>query len=319
MLETDTYSVETHPARQLYEVSAIIVNYNGAELLPRCIEALRRAAVAPLQIIVVDNGSTDQSSALCARHNVSLVRLRRNVGFARANNIGIRHAQGKHYLFLNTDCFLKEGAIEALAHRLASNPGVAVVGPRLLNADGTLQRTCHNFPSPLIFFLEQTMLWRLLRYFPGLRDRVQIASDHAHARPVDWLLGACLLVRGEAFAEARGFDEDFFFYWEEADLCKRLSNLGRQTVFEPAAEGVHLGGASSANPRLLAIFYGSLYRFYRKHFATRQLLVTRALARVIALLKAARLSVLWVTLRARGRKTGAVNQELAAWLEVARV
>jgi GT2 family glycosyltransferase len=186
----------------------------------------------------------------------------------------------------------------------------------VLNADGTLQRTCHNFPSPLVFFLEQTSLWRLAARLPYWRDRLQLAGDHDRARDADWLLGACLLVRGEAFQQAGGFDESFFFYWEESDLCKRLRNAGWRVVFEPAGEAVHLGGASSKDPVYLVQFFLSLYRFYSKHYSRQQLIITRAIVRLMGLLKAGR-SCGKALLAGEQSEAGKAYASARTWLKVA--
>jgi GT2 family glycosyltransferase len=311
---------EVGTRKRAFDLSAVIVNYNSGEVLPHCLSSLKEAcANLNLEIVVVDNGSRDGSLAwVTQQEGVRVVPLQRNVGFSRGNNIGASKARGAHYLFLNTDCFMFEGSLRVLMERLNSDRSIAVVGPRLLNADGTLQRTCHNFPSPLVFFLEQTMLWRLMVRLPYARERLQIASDHARTRDVDWLLGACLLVRGEALHQAGGFDEGFFFYWEEADLCRRLADLGWRVVFEPAGEAVHLGGASSQGSLLLVHFFRSLYRFYRKHYTGHQLTMTRSIVRLMAFFKAGRLYVKTHLPQDRDQAK-ALTAAMRAWLQIARL
>ena len=303
-----------------YDLSAIVVNFNGGEMLSRCLEALRLACGRlKVETIVVDNGSTDGSAGSPdVQATAKVISLYHNRGFAEANNIGISHARGRHYLLLNSDCFLRAGSLEAMIYRLESDPHAALVGPRLLNADGTLQPSCHNFPSPAVFFLEQTMLWRVVRLVPGLRNKLLIAGSHESPMKVDWLLGACMLIRREALAESGGFDKKYFFYWEDADLCLRLQKLGWEVRFEPSAEAVHLGGASSSNPLLLVEFFRSLKRFYRKHFTARQLAALIAMQRTMAILKAAPLAIAQLTPRGRSEPTRAVlRQQLHAWLLVA--
>jgi GT2 family glycosyltransferase len=305
-----------------YDLSAVIVSYNSAHLLRTCLSALHQATGPfSLETIVVDNGSNDGSLEMLRGElkPTRLVEAGKNLGFSRANNLGVKYARGRYYLLLNTDCFLRPGALERLVTRLEAEPGVGVVGPRLLNADGSLQPSCHNFPGPLVFFLEQSSLWKLIRHVPLLRDKLFIASRHDRRAQVDWLVGACMLVRAEAIAQVGGFDERFFFYWEETDLCMRLRNHGWKTLFEPSAQAVHLGGGSSINPDLRVRFFRSLYRFYRKHYPPYRLAVAQALVRLMALYKAGRS---WIASLSAGsavdEKSHAI-QDARGWLATARL
>ncbi|MEO5953192.1 MAG: glycosyltransferase family 2 protein [Chloroflexia bacterium] len=320
---SDALDKEAPSGDHAFNITVVIVNYNGLNVLPRCLTALAGAAAGlNLEIIVVDNGSEDGSLEWAQRQEgVRVVQIGSNIGFSRANNIGAATARGAHYLFLNTDCFMQQGSLLTLWERLNSDKNIAVVGPRLLNADGTLQRSCHNFPSPAVFFLEQSMIWHVIsRFAPGRArlSRLYIAGEHNRVRDVDWLLGACLLVKGEAFAHAGGFDDSFFFYWEEADLCRELAEAGWRVVFDPSAQAVHLGGASTVDPDFVIYFFRSLYRFYRKHYTPRCFVLTRVIARLMAFFKACRLGI-----RALAKK-GSVKGKLAAneagiWLKVARL
>jgi GT2 family glycosyltransferase len=250
---------------------------------------------------------------------VRVIRLEKNVGFGRANNIGAEAATGAHLLLLNTDCFVRPGLLAALANRLDDDGGCGVVGPRLLNPDGTLQSSCHNFPTPPVLFLEQSLLWKPLRRVPLLRSRLYIASRHARPNEVDWLLGACLLVRSEAFREVGGFDPDYFFYWEEADLCMRLQKAGWAVAFEPRAEAVHLGGGSSSNPSLLIYFFTSLFLFYSRHYPCSSLRRAKTLVRLMARFKAARSRAVLALGAARGAGRRREEENAGRWMRVARL
>lgn len=304
-----------------YDVAAIIVNYNGAALLSHCLEALRSdVGSVRLQTIVVDNGSTDGSADLVRADGeaTQLLHMGRNLGFSRANNAGVRSARARYYLFLNTDCFVRPGLLDALTHELERRPDLAVVGPRLLNPDDTLQPSAHNFPSPLIFFLEQSSLWRLLRRFAPLRDRVFIAGSHDCLVEADWLVGACFMVRADAFVQAGGFDEEFFFYWEETDLCMRLRRRGLHTLLVPTAQAVHIGGGSSGGSGARVQFFRSLYRLYRKHYSQAALLTLRIIVRLLSLAKVTRLLFeSRDTKEAESRESAAC--EIKAWFAVARL
>jgi GT2 family glycosyltransferase len=315
--------VSMSAARQVqYDTSAIIVNYNGAALLPRCIRALREAAGAhALEVVVVDNASTDGSADLpCLQEeDVRVIRLEENVGFGRANNIGADAASGARLLLLNTDCFVSPGLLDALSTRLDDDGGCGAAGPRLLNPDGSLQPSCHNFPMPLVLFLEQSLLWKPLRRVPLLRDRLYIASPHNRPEDVDWLLGACLLVRAEAFHEAGGFDPAFFFYWEETDLCMRMHRAGWAVSFEPGAEAVHLAGGSSSNPDLLVHFFKSLFLFYSRYYSTSHLSRAKTIVRLMALFKVARSRALLLLGIAKGAARQREKTNARLWMRVARL
>jgi len=271
-------------------VSAVIVNYNGKDLLGRCLAALRTAAGnLTVETVVVDNGSTDGSLEAVPDdlRPMVLIRTGQNLGFARAANIGMGRARGRFWLLLNTDCFLQPHALQHLVDRLGADPGAAVTGPRLLNPDETLQRSCHDFPRPSVFLLEQSSLWRLL---VG-RSRVgwpAIATAHQSLRLVDWLTGACWLVRPAAWRALGGFDPGFFFYFEETDLCYRWREQGWRVWFEPAAQAVHLGGGSSHASALLGQYFAGLDRFYREHYTKRARITVRGIVAIMAAIKALR-------------------------------
>jgi len=308
-----------------YIVSVVIVNYNGEQYLAGCLRALRDIVGLGVEVIVVDNGSTDGSLDVLAEHErkeLKVIRVGRNLGFGRANNLGTSVACGKYYLLLNTDCYLRPHALERLVRVLEERPDMAVVGPRLLNANGTLQPSCHNFPVPIVLFLEQSLLWKLSRGIPFVRDRILIAGPHDREKAVDWLSGACLLVRASAYKAAGGFDERFFFYWEETDLCLRIKRLGWGVLFEPSAEAVHLGGGSSANPDLLLYFFKSLYIFYRKHYNPGRLLLARLIIRLMSLVKAAvryaHAGMLWLAAENRGQER-VLWREAVSWMRIARL
>lgn len=307
------------------QVSVVIVNYNGRRYLADCLKALRYTDDLDIEVIVVDNGSTDGSLDLLAqdgRTSLKVIRAKLNLGFGRANNLGASVARGKYYLLLNTDCFLRPGALETLVTVLEERPGVGIVGPRLLNANGTLQPSCHNFPLPTVLFLEQSLLWKLLVGIPFLRDRFLIASPHDRERRVDWMAGACLLVRAEAYRAAGGFDERYFFYWEETDLCLRITQLGWGVLFEPRAQAVHLGGGSSSNPDLLILFFKSLYLFYRKHYNPPRLLLARSIIRLMSLIKVAvrytHAGLLRFTIP-NPKRQRQMRREAASWIRIARL
>jgi GT2 family glycosyltransferase/glycosyltransferase involved in cell wall biosynthesis len=248
------------------DVSVVVVSYETRSLLERSLAAVEQQAAVTVETIVVDNGSRDGSRELVAERfpRARLIELDENAGYARANNIGIDAARGRAVLLLNSDCFLAPGALAELVAALARHPDAAAVGARLLNADGTLQRSAWPFPRPGRLLLEAFLLHRPLGKL-GLVDDLR-TWPHDEERAVDFLIGACLLVRREALAEVGGFDEGFWLYGEEADLCRRLARRGWRIVLAPEARAVHVGGASSRNSTTrLRHFYRGQKNFLRKH------------------------------------------------------
>lgn len=221
-------------------VSAIVVSHNSRPHLRRCLESL---APQVAETIVVDAASTDGS--VDDVRGVVVVRLDENRGYGAALNAGAARASGDLLLLLNADTWALPGAVDELARALAEVPTAAVAGPRLVNEDGSTQPSVRGFPTP----------WRLateyffLRWFAprsrALNAFYGAGFDHATPRSVEWLVGAALLVRREAFESVAGFDESFFMYDEEVDFCYRLAQAGWATIFVPSARIGHAGGAST--------------------------------------------------------------------------
>lgn len=229
-------------------VSVIIPNWNTRDLLARALDAVAvSAAELPHEVIVVDNGSTDGSLELLrARYPaVRVIANDRNLGFAAANNQGLALARGAACLLLNSDAAPEPAAIPVLWAALVERPRAGVVGPRLLNADGSLQGSRRRFPTPATLFVESTPVAglpparRLVRRF-HLAD-----VPEAAVQAVDWLVGACLLVRREAVAAAGPLDARFFMYAEEVEWQWRIRRAGWEVWYYPAARVLHDGGRSS--------------------------------------------------------------------------
>jgi len=240
-------------------LSIVIVSFNAAGDLARCLESLRAAPpAAPHDIVVVDNGSTDGSVAAAHRfEGVRLAELGANVGFAKANNVGIRETAGKNVLLLNSDTLVPAGAIDMLVAELDRDPGVAAVGPRLVNADWRAELSFGRMISPL-------NEWRQKRL---ARDRTAVERLTRERGYVDWVSGACLLVRRADAEAVGGLDERFFMYTEDVDFCASLRARGRHVLFTPAVEVVHLRGrsAAAAPEATREAYRRSRIAFYEKH------------------------------------------------------
>jgi len=247
-------------------VCVVIVSYNTRDLLERCLISVEAQSEVALHTIVVDNASSDGSTALVRDRfpDVQLIELGENVGFGRANNVAFEHCGGDYVLLLNSDAFLEPGALVELLAAAARHPRAGAVGARLHNVDGTLQRSAWPFPRGGRLLLEAVGLHRPLRSLGLIEDLG--TWEHDEERCVDFLIGACLLLRPDALAEVGGFDEGFWLYGEEADLQRRMTARGWEVVFAPAGVATHVGGASSgASLVRLQHFYAGQRRFLRKH------------------------------------------------------
>ncbi len=234
--------------RGAVDLAVSIVSYRTPGLLVQCLQALasRRGALR-LAVTVTDNASGDGSAALVAAQfpEVKLIRNAENLGFGRAHNRALRGAKARHLLVLNADAAPAPEALERLVAYLDAHPDVAVVGPRLRYPDGRTQPSRRRFPTAATFFCEST---QLQRFFPdsGVLRRFYVADrSDDEVQDVDWLVGACLCVRGSAAAAVGLFDERFFLYSEEVDWCHRFRAAGWRVVYRPEAEVVHLEGGSS--------------------------------------------------------------------------
>jgi GT2 family glycosyltransferase len=259
-------------------LSVVIVSYNTREMTLDCLRALFDGLQGlEAEVWVVDNASKDNSveAIRAAFPSVQIIENPRNAGFGAANNLALARARGKYLLLLNSDAFPKPGALPALARYLEEHPEVGVVGPRLLNADGSLQVSCWKFPSPLRAWFEALGLAAAFPDHPIFGDYFRWAHDSE--RRVDFVIGACLALRREVYEQVGGFDEDFFLYSEETDWQKRIAGAGWPIVFLPSAEVTHLGGASGTEkPGLNRHFYEGLDRYTAKHFGPRGLVSMRA-------------------------------------------
>jgi hypothetical protein len=250
------------------DVSIVVVNWNTREMLATCLRTAQEMAdEVSIELVVVDNASTDGSQDMLRQQfpGARLILNTQNVGFARANNQGVAAAQGRCVLLLNSDAFLLPRSLSAMVELADANPHLGLVGAHLLNSDGTFQASYTPFPSLWQEFLILSGLGRLFfgRYYPSRGPQ-----ESRGPQPVDYVEGACLLARREAYQAVGGMDEGFFMYAEEVDLCYALIRAGWQVWYHPDARVTHLGGASSRNrkPQREGDLYRSRVRFFRKHY-----------------------------------------------------
>ena len=286
------------------EVAAVVVTYDALPWIEPCLESVRG-----VETVVVDHGSSDGTVDF-VRERFPEVRVveQENLGLAAGWNRGMREAPAGSWLILNADAWMTEGSTERLLAFAAEHPRAALVGPRLLNRDGSLQRSVRAFPT----------LWRLATEYLFLRKlapRSRLLNgfyaggfDHDEPRRCDWVMGSCMLARGEAVEEVGPLDESFFLFSEETDWARRFADAGWEVWFTPAAECVHVGGASHGGRLFRENVRGHL-RFLAKHRGGAYAERARRLLRL--------------SLRARGAlfrgERGAQYRDAAAWLGSGRV
>jgi len=253
------------------DLSVIIVNWNTRDDLGRCLASLVPARdQMALEVVVVDNGSTDGSPGLVARRFpwVRVLALRRNLGFAAANNRGFAVTSGRHRLLLNPDCVVHGDALAQLVAHADADPAIGLLGPRLLNSDGSLQASCRHFPTLAALAFRNTPLGELFPRNPWAARYLMAELDHERRQTVDWLSGACLLARGEFLAQVGGLDERFFMYVEDMDWGRRAWGHGWQVVYLPSAEVTHhIGRSSDQRPlAMVRAHHVSMWHYVRKHY-----------------------------------------------------
>lgn len=298
-------------------IAVAIVNYNTREHLRACLASV--FAEAPAQVIVADNGSSDGSIELIQR-DFPAVELHvdpSNPGYGAAANQAVACCRVPYVLLLNSDTVLKPHALAAISSYLDMHPAVGILGPRLLNPDGTLLRSSFPFPTPWLPFLGQQPLVRMLARIPFLRERHVTAWSHNVPRRVPWVLGAALAIRREAFFQVEGFDKSFRMYFEDTDLCYRLGVVGWETHFAPAAEVVHIGHASTSQypARMLRQLFLSSIHFYRQHYTERDLLLATAVTKLTIYPRILRDSILR-QLRRSSAKHAVYDEKLDVWRQL---
>ena len=250
-------------------ISVCIINYNTVALLRDCLHSV--LAQNADEIVVVDSASTDRSVEMMKAEfpSIAVMALSKNIGFGAASNRGIEACTSEQIVLLNADTRMKPGSLQSLRNYIEEHPEAAIIGPRILNPDETLQTSCFHFPTPFHIFLYTSGLYRLIPHLPILKQRTLQKIAGESARPVPWILGAALAFRRETFERLGGFDESFFMYFEEVDLCYRLFLRGKQIHFVPEAEVIHVGGGSTIQKRAWSHiqFFASLAQFYRKHYS----------------------------------------------------
>jgi GT2 family glycosyltransferase len=244
-------------------VDVVVVAYNSRDVLRTCVEPF--LGDEEIHTIVVDNASPDDSGDAVANLAVTLVGERDNRGFGAGCNAGWRAGSAPYVLFLNPDAELTANAVKTLGRALAVDTTVGAVGPRILERGGALDHSIRRFPRLSSTYAQAFFLHRLSRTRSWGDEVVRDDAKYASSHDVEWLSGACLMVRRSALEQLQGFDEGFFMYCEDTDLCQRVWKLGLRVRYVAEAQAIHDGGLSAPRSSLLPTLAASRVRYARLH------------------------------------------------------
>jgi GT2 family glycosyltransferase len=254
----------------MLDLSIVIINYKTRDLTSECIKSvLKHTKKIKYEIILIDNDSQDDSvesikKILGSQHTI--ISNKQNLGFAAANNQGLKVAKGKYILFLNSDTLILDNSLDKMIDWMDKNPDVAVSTCKLLNADKSIQPTGGFFPTPfrliswMLFVDDMPILNKLTKPFHPHKD------FYLRKQNLDWVTGAFLLARTEVIKEVNGFSQDYFMYTEEVDLCYQIKKLGWQVWYLPSSAIIHYGQASGSSEKAIVSEFKGIKIFYQKNY-----------------------------------------------------
>ncbi|MEK9628147.1 MAG: glycosyltransferase family 2 protein [Nitrospinota bacterium] len=253
------------------DLSCIIVNYNNSEPLNDCLESIYKTVRGiTFEVIVVDNSENDPGleGLKTSFPETQFISNSSNVGFSKANNQVAKIAQGDILVFLNPDTVLSEDALASMCRHVQSHPEIGALGPKVVNPDGSLQYSCRRYPTIWTGLFNRYSI--LSRLFPNNRFTSQYLMfdfDHNKIRQVDWLSGCCLMVSKKAFEAVGGFDENYFLFNEDVDLCRMINQAGREVLYFPDATVVHKISTSNSKTSIRVIVQRHLgmMHYFKKH------------------------------------------------------
>jgi GT2 family glycosyltransferase len=305
----------------MVDLTVIIVSWNVRGLLRRCLCSLI-PALAPLkrgsEIIVVDNASTDGSPEVVASEfpGVQLILNAENRGFTAANNQGLAVSQGRTLLLLNPDTEVLGEALATMVEYMEAHPQVGALGPQLRCPDGSLQSSRRRFPTLATALVESTVIQERWHDNRILRRYYMADTPDDAVQPVDWVVGACVMVRRETFEEVGGLDEGYFMYSEEMDWCHRIKDAGWEVIYLPTATVIHHEGKSSEQvvPARHIYFQSSKVRYFRKVHGPVQGELVRAFLLATYLYQVVREGLKWLV----GHKRPLRAERVRAYWQVLR-
>jgi GT2 family glycosyltransferase len=311
----------TQGGEQTLDLSIIIVNWKSVDFLQACLTAIyKNVRGISFEVLVIDNASFDGSIELLRQRfpDVVAIQSQENMGFARANNYCFAQSKGENVLFLNPDTEIVGPALQTMVHYLQNTPGVGAVGPKLLNSDRSVQTSCiQRFPTILNQLLDSE---ELRRRFPSssLWGMGPLMSASPQPASVDAISGACLMVKRNIFAEAGRFDEGYFMYSEDVDLCFKVRKRGFRTCYIPTALVMHHGGQSSAShpqSHFAAIMTReSLFRFMWRQYGPVYACTYRTTVALAAIIRLLLIAILVV--RKRDHKREQFKAAFLRWFQL---
>lgn len=260
------------------KLSICIVNYNAKNYLKKCLESIyNNPPKCDFEVVLVDNNSSDASQELVKSHfkQVRLVQNKENRGFIKANNQALKNSKGQYLFVLNNDTIVFKNSIDTLIQFMDDHPKVGTCGPKVLNADKTIQHQCkRGLPSPwnsLAYFLQLDKLFPKSKFFGGY---LLTYLNPNQIQEVDSLSGSCMLVRDRVIKEVGYMDEDYYMYADDLDWCYRIKTAGWKIFYIPDSQIVHFGGKGGSTKKLyrnIFEFYRSAYIFHKKNLAQKYL------------------------------------------------
>ena len=243
-------------------------------MLDNCLESVYRTIEKiQFEVILVDNSSKDDGlEPILKRYTkIQFINNSKNVGFARANNQGAKIASGDFLFFINPDTIMTEGAVESMLDYIRSDSSIGILGPKVLNPDQTIQYSCRKFPTVWSgLFNRYSLMTRLFPKNSYSRDYLMLDYDHNSIRSVDWVSGCCMMVPDSTFKKVNGFDENYFLFIEDVDLCQAIKKKGLRVVYFPNAKIFHKISSSnsrSASQVIIKRHQGMIY-YNQKHLKT---------------------------------------------------
>ncbi|MFN2218100.1 MAG: glycosyltransferase family 2 protein [Anaerolineae bacterium] len=314
----------------MVDLSIVIVSWNVRDLLRSCLQSiLTEAHSGPegealriedwtVEILVVDNASTDGSAEIVRQQfpQVHLIANKENRGFTAANNQGLARSQGRYLLLLNPDTETVGDALVTMLRYVEANAEVGALGPKLVNPDGSIQSSRRRFPTFATALVESTVMQEWWQDNRVLRRYYMADTPDNAIQRVDWVVGACLLVRRQTYEQVGGLDEGFFMYSEELDWCRRIKAAGWEIVYLPTAAVIHHEGKSSEQvvPARHVYFQSSKVRYFRKHHGAFQAEALRWFLLVTYAYQMAREALKWLV----GHKRAMRAERVRAYRQVLR-
>jgi N-acetylglucosaminyl-diphospho-decaprenol L-rhamnosyltransferase len=253
------------------DLSCIIVNYKNSEPLKDCLESIYQTVQGmDFEVIIVDNSENDPGLQPLEElyPKAQFISNSSNIGFSKANNQAAKIAQGNFLFFLNPDTILSDQAINSMYNYYSSHTEIGALGPKVVNPNGSLQYSCRRYPTLWTGLFNRYSI--LSRLFPENRFTSQylmLDFDHNEIRQVDWLSGCCLMVSKNIFEQSHGFDENYFLFNEDIDLCRTINQAGKQVIYFPEAKVIHQVSTSNSKTTAKVIIQRHLgmMHYFKKH------------------------------------------------------